>query len=305
METKVKVALLGLGTMGRGMALNLLKAGFPLTVYNRTRAKAEALQDAGAVVAESPARAAKGATVVLAMLADDEASRAAWLGPDGLGADGALAAMQPGSIAVECSTLSPDWIAELDRAARDRGLRVVEAPVTGSRAQAEGGQLNFLVGADEEALALVAPVLKSMSKEILHLGPVGSGAQLKLINNFLCGVQVTSFAEALTWMERTGLKRDVALEFLKKGAPGSGILNAMSERMTQRTYEVNFLLRLMAKDLRYAQGAAAQMGVDLSMAKAAEVMFQKAQQEGQGERDMSAVVEVVRGDSSADDFGAA
>jgi 3-hydroxyisobutyrate dehydrogenase len=298
METKVKVALLGLGTMGRGMALNLLKAGFPLTVYNRTRAKAEALQDAGVVVAESPARAAEGATVVLAMLADDDASRAAWLGADGLGAEGALAAMQPGSIAVECSTLSPDWIAELDSAARDRGLRVVEAPVTGSRAQAEGGQLNFLVGADEGALALVAPVLKSMSKEILHLGPVGSGAQLKLINNFLCGVQVTSFAEALTWMERTGLKRDAALEFLKKGAPGSGILNAMSERMTQRTYEVNFLLRLMAKDLRYAQGAAAQMGVDLSMAKAAEAMFQKAQQEGQGERDMSAVVEVVRGDSS-------
>src|ERR1700729_693065 len=105
METKVKVALLGLGTMGRGMALNLLKAGFPLTVYNRTRAKAAALQDAGAVVAESPARAAKGATVVLAMLADDEASRAAWLG-----VEGALAAMQPGSIAFDCSTLSPDWI---------------------------------------------------------------------------------------------------------------------------------------------------------------------------------------------------
>ena len=291
METKMKVALLGLGTMGSGMAQNLLKADFPLTVYNRTRAKAEALEAAGAVVAQSPAAAAHGATVVLAMLADDNASRVAWLG-----ADGALAAMQPGSIAVECSTLSPDWVAELNGAAGDRGLHMVEAPVTGSRMQAEGGQLNFLVGADEEALALVEPVLRSMSKEILHLGPVGSGAQLKLINNFLCAVQVTSFAEALAWIERTGLKRDTALEFLKKGAPGSGILSAMSDRMTRRTYEVNFLLRLMAKDLRYAQAAAAQRGVELSMAEPAEAMFGKAQEQGLGERDMSAVVEVLRRD---------
>lgn len=289
MESKPKVALLGLGTMGRGMAQNLLKAGFPLTVYNRTRAKAEALASAGAVVAETPAQAAKGATTVLAMLADDPASRAAWLGPDG-----ALAAMQPGAIVVECSTLSPDWVAELYTAARDRGLHMVESPVTGSRAQAEAAQLNLLVGADEKALALAAPVLRSISKEILHLGPVGSGSQLKLINNFLCAVQVTSFAEALAWIERTDLKRDTALEFLKQGAPGSGILKTMADRMTQRTYEVNFLLRLMAKDLRYAAAAAAERGVKLSMAEPAEALFAEAQQKGQGEKDMSAVIEVVR-----------
>lgn len=289
MPLETRVALLGLGTMGRGMALNLLKAGLPLTVYNRTRTKAEALAAAGAVVAETPAHAAKDATVVLAMLADDQASRTAWLGTGG-----ALAAMQPGSLVVECSTLSPDWIAELNQAARARGLRMVDAPVTGSRAQAEAGQLNFLVGADDEALALAEPVLRSMSKEIVHLGPVGSGAQLKLINNFLCAVQVTSFAEALAWIERSGLKRDAALEFLKKGAPGSGILTTMADRMTRRTYEVNFLLRLMAKDLRYARAAAAQQGIELSTVEPALAMFDKADQQGQGERDMSAVVEVVR-----------
>jgi 3-hydroxyisobutyrate dehydrogenase len=291
MKAETKVALLGLGTMGRGMALNLLKAGFPLTIYNRTRAKAGALVADGARVAETPARAAEDATVVLAMLADDQASRAAWLGTAG-----ALAAMQPGSTAIECSTLSPGWVSELNEAAGARGLSLVEAPVTGSRAQAEAGQLNFLVGADNDALAPVAPVLRSMSKEILHLGPVGSGAQLKLINNFLCAVQVTSFAEALAWIERTGLNRDAALEFLKKGAPGSGILAAMSDRMTRRTYEVNFLLSLMAKDVRYAHAAAAQQGVHLSMAEPAEALFGKAQQQGQGEKDMSAVVEVVRQD---------
>jgi 3-hydroxyisobutyrate dehydrogenase len=243
----------------------------------------------GAKVAVSPAEAATSAEVVIAMLADDAASRAAWLGQDG-----AIAAMASQSIAVECSTLSPNWIAELHAAVTNRGLRMIEAPVTGSRPQAEAGQLNFLAGADNDTLAAVTPVLRSMSKEILHLGPVGSGAQLKLINNFLCAVQVTSFAEALAWMEQTGLRLDTALDFLKRGAPGSGILSAMSERMTRRTYDVNFLLRLMAKDLRYARAAAAQLGIEISTSSPAEELFRKAQDQGLGEKDMSAVVEVVR-----------
>lgn len=289
METKPNVALLGLGTMGHGMAANLLKAGFPLTVYNRTRAKAQALESIGASVADTPAATARAAAVTIAMLADDDASRDVWLGPQG-----ALAAMQPGSLLVECSTLSPEWVAELDTRAGERGLRMVEAPVTGSRSQAEAGQLLFLIGAEEGALAAVEPVLRAMSRDVLHLGPVGSGTQLKLINNFLCGVQVTSFAEALAWMERSGLKREAALEFLKKGAPGSPILATMADRMTRRTYEVNFLLRLMEKDLRYARGAAAQLGVELSMSAAAEALFRKAEQQGCGEKDMSAVAEAVR-----------
>jgi 3-hydroxyisobutyrate dehydrogenase len=287
--TQTKIALLGLGTMGNGMGMNLLKAGFPLTVYNRTRSRASLLEAAGASVADTPAMAAANAEIVLAMLADDAASRAIWLGENG-----ALAATQPGAVLIECSTLSPAWVAELDEAARRRGLRMVEAPVTGSRAQADAGQLKFLAGGDASVLERVTPVLRSMSQEILHLGPVGSGAQLKLMNNFLCAVQVASFAEALTWIERTGLNRDAALEFLKKGAPGSGILSAMADRMTKRTYEVNFLLPLMAKDVRYAHAAAAERGVDLSMARPAEAMFDKAQAQGHGAQDMSAVVEVIR-----------
>jgi 3-hydroxyisobutyrate dehydrogenase len=182
---------------------------------------------------------------------------------------------------------------------------MVEAPVTGSRPQAEGGQLLFLVGAEESALAAVEPVLRAMSREVLHLGPVGSGTQLKLINNFLCGVQVTSLAEALTWIERSGLKREAALEFLKKGAPGSPLVATMADRMTQRTYEVNFLLRLMEKDLRYARGAAAQLGIDLSMSAAAEALFRKAKQAGCGDKDMSAVAEAVRAHRSDSAVGPA
>ena len=287
--SKQRIALLGVGTMGRGMATNLLKAGFPLTVYNRTRTKTEPLAAQGATVASTPAEAAKGSNVVISILADDNASRAAWLGKDG-----ALAAMSPGSIVIECGTVSPEWIAELEKETRSRGIGLVEAPVTGSRPQAEAGQLTFLCGSDEPTLEKVRSVLEPMSKAIIYFGPIGSGSQVKLINNFLCGVQVASFAEAVAWVERTNLNRQQALDFFKNGAAGSGILTAMTERMTARTYEVNFLLRLLNKDLRYAQAAAADYGIPLSTAAVTEKLFDKAEQQGLGEKDMSAVVEVLR-----------
>lgn len=287
---KQKVALLGLGTMGSGMASNLLKAGFALTVYNRSPEKAQSLANAGAQVAHSPAEAASGADVVLSMLADDDASRAVWLGEHG-----ALRAMKPGTIAIESGTVSPEWVAELHQGAEAQGVQMLDAPVTGSRPQAAAGQLVFLTGGEASTVQEARPVLDAMSKEVLHLGPVGSGAQLKLINNFLCGVQVASFAEALTWIERTGLHRETALTFLQNGAPGSGIFKAMSERMTRRTYEeVNFLLRLMHKDLRYAQAAAAKFDVPLATAETAGELFAKAEEDGHAEQDMSAVVEVLR-----------
>lgn len=292
--SKQQVALLGTGTMGSGMARNLRKAGFPLTVYNRTREKAELLAETGAQIADTPSRAVAGASVVLSMLADDVASREAWLGTNG-----ALAAMQAGAVVVECGTVSPEWVNELHQQAEARGLKMMDAPVTGSRPQANAGELTFLAGADPTTLEAVRPVLESMSKSILHLGPVGSGALLKLINNFLCGVQVASFAEALAWVERSSLDRAQALDFLKNGAAGSGIFKAMSERMTARTYEVNFMLRLMEKDLRYAQQAAEAKDITLTTAACSNKLFERAESAGYGDRDMSAVVEVLRSNRSA------
>jgi 3-hydroxyisobutyrate dehydrogenase len=275
--------------MGRGMAENLLKVGFSLTVYNRTREKAEPLAAKRATIADTPAEAAKDADVVISILADDTASRAAWLGETG-----ALNAMSKGSTVIECGTLSPEWIAELDEKTKARGIGLVEAPVTGSRPQAEAAQLTFLCGAEAATLDKVRAVLEPMSKSIVHLGPVGSGGQMKLINNFLCAVQVASFAEALVWIEHSNLNREQALEVLKTGAPGSGIFNAMSQRMTARTYEVNFLLRLLNKDVRYAEAAAAEFGVTLTTAVPTEELLNRAEEQGLGEKDMSAVVEVLR-----------
>lgn len=286
---KMNVALLGLGTMGAGMASNLLKAGIPLAVYNRTQAKAQPFAAQGARVAATPAEAVKGAAVVLSMLSDDAASRDAWLGEHG-----ALAAVGPGAILVECSTVSPAWIAEFSDFAQKRGAELLDAPVTGSRMQAAGGQLSFLVGGPASALETVTPILKTMSKEIVHLGPVGSGAKMKLINNFLCGVQIASLAEGLTWIERSGLDRDKALDVLKSGAPGSPLLAAMSTRMVNRDYTVNFLLKLLSKDMLYARNEAAACHVDLKTAETARGLLEAAVAEGYGEQDMSSVIEPLR-----------
>ena len=284
-----KVAVLGLGTMGSGMAQNLLKAGHTVTVYNRTPAKAEALRTAGARVAGTAAEATRDAEFVIAMLADDQASRDVWFG-----SDGALEAAGPGTVLIDSSTVSPVWVLELAAAAKQRGLEFLDAPVTGSRMQAAAGQLSFLVGGSDAGVAEATPVLQAMSKEIVHVGPVGSGAKLKLINNFLCGVQIASLAEGLTWIERSGLDRDKALAVLKGGAPGSPLLGAISARMESKNYEVNFLLRLMAKDLSYAETEAADEGVELSTAHVARELFDKAIAAGYGEADMSSVIEPVR-----------
>jgi 3-hydroxyisobutyrate dehydrogenase len=283
------VAILGLGTMGSGMAANLLKAGFSLVVYNRTAAKAQALVDAGARLAATPAEAAKGASVVISMLADDAASREVWLGKDG-----ALEAAGKDAVLIESSTVSPAWVAELEARAAQHGVELLDAPVTGSRMQAAAGQLSFLVGGSDRALEAVAPVLRAMGKEIVHLGPLGSGAKLKLINNFLCGVQIASLAEGIAWIERSGLDREKALAFLKTGAGGSPLIGAISTRMVDHNYAVNFLLRLMAKDLQYAQNEAEHCDVDLTTAQTARGLFEAAIAKGFGEEDMSSVIEPLR-----------
>ena len=284
-----RVAIMGVGTMGMGMARNLLKAGFSVTVYNRTSARAAALATAGAHVADTPAHAAGGADVVISMLSDDNASRSAWTGEQG-----ALAGAKPGTVLVESSTVTPAWIAELAGLAAARELSLLDAPVTGSRIQAEAGQLNFLVGGEAAVLERARPVLAAMSKEIVHLGPVGSGARMKLINNFLCGVQVASLAEGLAWIERSGLDRDQALKVICNGAPGSPLLNAISARMAASAYDVNFLLSLMRKDLSYAGADAETLGIELLTAKTAEARFLEALAAGYGDKDMSAVIEPLR-----------
>jgi 3-hydroxyisobutyrate dehydrogenase len=288
------VAVLGLGLMGGGMAHRLLGAGFSLTVYNRTAEKAKSLVVRGARLADSPRDAATGAEFIISMVADDAASRDVWLGEDG-----ALAAAAPGAILIESSTVSTEWIRELDAAARAGGCELLDAPVTGSRVQADSGQLNFLVGGNDAALERARPILTPMSKSIVLVGPTGSGALLKLINNFMCGVQAASLAEALVLIERAGLDRDVATAVLSNGAPGSPLVKTLLGRMTARDYTPNFYLSLMAKDLAYSMREAERHRVSLETARAARETFERADAAGRGQQDMSAIVELLRSEGRA------
>jgi 3-hydroxyisobutyrate dehydrogenase len=286
---KPHIAFLGLGLMGSGMARRLLTNGFPLTVFNRNPQKSQPFLADGARVAPSPRAAASQADVIISMVADDNASSHMWYGDEG-----ALAAARPGTVCIECSTVTVDWVQRLAKAAADAGCEFLDAPVTGSKTHAAAGELNFIVGGDPATLEKVRSVLAAMSKSILPIGPTGSGAMLKLINNFVCGVQVAALAEAMAMIERSGLDRAKAMEIIANGAPGSPLVKTVWARMAARDYLPHFLMDLMVKDLGYAIKEGGKLSVDLITAAAALDDFQNATAAGHGEKDMAAVVEVLR-----------
>jgi 3-hydroxyisobutyrate dehydrogenase len=282
---KPRVAIIGLGIMGGGMAGRLLSAGFPLTVYNRNREKSAPFASAGATVAGLPREAASNAQVIISMVADDVASRGVWLGENG-----ALAGASRGSVLIECSTLTVGWIKELATAASQGGCDLLDAPVTGTKPHAASGELSFLIGGSDAALAIAQPVLSVMGREFIHLGPTGSGALMKLINNFMCGVQAASLAEAESMIAAGGLDLKQALAILTQGAPGSGLVQRAAARAFANDFTPNFPLHLMAKDLGYAIDQASHFGQKLQTASSALVIFKDAIGKGYGDQDFSAVI---------------
>jgi 3-hydroxyisobutyrate dehydrogenase len=283
------VAVLGLGIMGAGMAGQLVQKGFSVSVWNRNPDKSAPLGNAGARVAAAPADAVADADVVVAMLAHDDASRAVWLGPDG-----ALAALRPGAVAIEASTLTHDWVKELAGETAARGVAFLDAPVTGSRQQASEGALRFLVGGDAATIDRARPVFDAMGNGVEHLGPVGSGALVKIANNFLCGVQVASLAEAVALLERNGVDIEQSMDVILNGAPASPIVKALTRRMLNRAYEPHFFVPLMAKDLDYAGRTLAAASIPSDIAAAARQRFLNAAADGEQDHDIAAVIEPLR-----------
>ncbi len=286
--SKLRIGFMGLGTMGGGMARRLLSAGFPVTVYNRNPAKSVPFASEGATVAQTPAQAAAGNDVLIAMLADDIASRAIWLGENG-----ALAAAKPGTILIDCSTVTIAWTRELAAAATAYNCSFLDAPVTGTKPHAANGELTFLVGGDIAILEKVRPVLVPMSKEIVHVGPSGSGAAIKLINNFMCGVEAVALAEANAMIHRAGLNPETALPILLNGAPGSPVIKMLATRHGKKDYTPNFQLRLLAKDLTYAIDEAKKLGLDLVTAKAAVGTLNAGIAQTLGEQDMASILQFL------------
>jgi 3-hydroxyisobutyrate dehydrogenase len=280
-----RVALLGLGVMGAGMAANWLAKGFELSLWNRTAAKAQALAGKGAKVAATPREAAAGADFIFAMVADDAASRSVWLG-----ADGALSEAKSGAIAVESSTLTPGWVRELARHAQVKGCGFLDAPVGGSRPAAESGELRFFVGGAPATFEAARPALAAVGSKMDLLGPVGAGATWKLINNQLAAGQIAALAEALEVAKRAGFKNEQISDLILGGAPASPIVKLKLPRMLDGDFEpADFSLHLMLKDARYAAALAEALGAPADMISGAVKAFARADAKGLGAKDIAAV----------------
>jgi 3-hydroxyisobutyrate dehydrogenase len=279
------IAFIGLGTMGSAMAQNLLQSGFSVVVYNRTRDRALPLQALGAEIADTPKAAAQNADAVFTMVTDDAASRAVWLGEQGI-----LAGVNPQTILIESSTVSPNWIRELsDRA---EGLRLLDAPVAGSQPQAIGKELIFLVGGDRDTVAQALPLFQAMGKSVMHLGDLGSGILMKLISNLMIGVQVATLAEALNFAQNSGLDMVQVVQALSNGSAGSPVVRAKAAQITAQNFTPNFALHLLHKDLGYALEEAGKQNAPLPTTAIAREFYRMAMKQGLGDCDFTAIARV-------------
>jgi len=281
------ITVLGLGAMGSRMAANLLKAGHTLTIWNRTPEAAATLVAAGAQQAATPRAAVAGADFVLAMLRDDAASRQVWLDAE----HGALAGMSAGSIAIESSTVTPGWIRELGVQAAEHGVELLEAPVAGSRPQAEAGLLIFLAGGDAVTLERCQPLLKVMGAAVHLVGPLGNGALTKLSTNALLGIQVTALAEVIGLLKRNGADVDAALKAISATPVWAPVNHMLVSAMLSGNFAPQFPIALIEKDFGYAVATAGDGGT-IPTITAAHGVFQQAIEQGLGGINMTGVVKL-------------
>jgi 3-hydroxyisobutyrate dehydrogenase-like beta-hydroxyacid dehydrogenase len=267
-----KIGLVGLGLMGRPMGMNLLKAGYSLTVWNRTASRAQELLAAGAALAASPREAAAASEILLTMVSDPPALETVLWGQEGKN-DGALAGFHPGSIYIDSSTVAPSLTRRVAAACAERRVRYLDAPVTGGDWGAREGNLVFMIGGHADTLREVEPVLGVMGKKWFHLGPHGAGQTVKLAMNVILALQVGAMAEALALVTQSGLQGEQLIEVMQSSMARSGVLDIKSPLMVKGDFKPSFPLRLMHKDLGLALDLANQLGVALPATAAAREVY--------------------------------
>ena len=282
-----KVAFLGLGIMGRPQAANVCRAGFELTVWNRTRERAESFSEEhrGVEVAETPAEAARGADVVISMVPDvPEVEEVLFAAAEG---------MSEGALAVDMSTIAPTASVSIGKRLGDRGIHFLDAPVTGSRPKAEDGTLTIMVGGEAGDFERAKPVLEAMGQLVIHVGPSGHGEMIKLINNTLAAINAAGLAEALLLAQAANLDTDKLRQVVASGSGASAMLALKAEPMIERDFDPLFKLEHMLKDVRHCIREADAMGIELPVAKAVESLYSKAAESGLGGQDFAAVIEAI------------
>lgn len=284
------LAFLGLGAMGSRMAARARRAASSLALYNRTPPRASAWDGTGIRLAPTPRDAATGADIVVSMVTQDDASREVWLHPE----TGALAGLAPGATIVECSTVTPEHVRALAGEVARRGVNFVEAPVLGSRPQAEGGQLVTLLAGADTAIARVRPLLDTWSSRVIPLGPQpGQAATLKLVVNSLLALQAAGVGELLGWVHRSGLDESSVADLLASLPVTSPAAGLLLKSMAARQFAPNFPISLVAKDLRYALTTAQAQGASLPVLSEVLNAFAEAERQGYGEENISAVARLA------------
>jgi 3-hydroxyisobutyrate dehydrogenase len=281
-----RVAFLGLGVMGGPMARHLAAAGHEVTVYNRNAAKAEAFVAAhGGKAAATPAAAAVGADAVLACVGADVDLRAVTLGPDG-----AFAAMAPGAVFIDHTTVSAEIARELAAAGEELGLLVVDAPVSGGQAGAENGQLTIMCGGSEAAFKTAEPLMQAYAKRIGHMGPAGAGQLTKMVNQLAIAGILQGLSEALAFGKAAGLDLDAVVDVISKGAAQSWQMDNRAATMVRGQFDFGFAVDWMRKDLGLVLAEAERLGVPLPLAQLVDGYYAEVQAMGGGRQDTSSLI---------------
>lgn len=277
----MKTGFIGLGIMGSRMAANLQKAGYDLVVYNRSADKADDLVAKGAVLAADPAEVGAQSAIVFTMLSTPDVVRET--------AQAFLPAMKPGSTWVDVSTVNPSFSREMSDLAAQHGVRFVDAPVAGSKAPAEAGELLFLAGAKEEALVDVQPHLDVMGKKTLCLGEMGNGANMKMLINLMLAQSITTFSEAIKLGKGMGLDEGLLLNVLTATPVVAPVMGLLKERLLVGNFDVNFPLKWIYKDIMLALDTASEHSVPMKSLEQTEALYKEALDGGLGELDFSAI----------------
>ena len=287
-----KVAFIGLGAMGCGMAARLLDAGFEVTVYNRTAEKAQNLANLGAHVAVTPREAVNGAQAIFSMVSDNWASHQVWLGEDGM----LKGEFEPGALVVECSTLSHSWVLELAGKTKAKGLKYIDAPVTGLPEAAAAGELVLLVGSKMDHLDEARRFLIPLCKEIMHFGEVGTGTAYKLIVNLMGAVQIAAAAEGLAMAEKAGLDPLLVVNAICSGQAASPQVARNIKRMAngQHEHDLVFSGSMRLKDAIYGVQLADKLGAGVDFGNVAAGSFQELADKGFGGLNECKVIDVMR-----------
>ncbi len=280
----MQVGFIGLGIMGSRMAANLLSGGHDLVVYNRTRDKAEALLDAGARWAATPAAAVRGVEVLFTMLSTPEVVQTLATAEDGF-----LAAMDTGSRWVDCSTVNPEFARWMSGISGGQGIHHIDAPVAGTKGPAAAGELIFFAGGGREDIEFVRPLLESMGKRVLHLGGPGQGAAIKMLFNLMLGSAMVAYSEALVLGKALGLSPQTMAEVLLDAPVSAPFLKLKQPVIESGDFEAHFPLRWMRKDLQLAAQSAYEHGAALPALNVIKEVYALAEKDGRGEMDFAAV----------------